>query len=320
MSDDILATAKLICVDWGTSNFRAFLLDSNANLLDSIRSDKGMLGLAPEEFEPNLYELLKPWLRENELPIIMAGMVGSVRGWQNTSYITCPIEENDLSSELTYITNNRQLKLAIISGIETSDKADQYDVARGEEVQVFGAFELIVAKQNETAIFCLPGTHSKWVVTKNKTILSFTTHMTGELFDILSHNSILAPQKPYTKKTANDVFKKGLDCAQKSGGLAHHIFSARTNMLKGHIQNDEIESYLSGVLIGTEIKEMTKAISELESTDMSENIYLVGNENLNKIYAEAMNHLGLATIQLDGEKTAYRGMFSIALKAGMIKE
>lgn len=309
MTDNFLDNGKLICVDWGSSNFRAFLLDDKAELVDSIYFDKGILELKPDEFEPILFDLLKYW---PSTPIILAGMVGSLKGWRNVKYITCPVKMQDLSQNLTHIINTQNRQVAIIAGVETGATGAQYDVARGEETQVMGAIEMIGQSLEKQAVFCLPGTHSKWMRIVDKSIVDFSTHMTGELYDLLIKHSILAPQPTSAAKIQDDdAFIKGVKCAKADGGLAHHIFSARTNMLNGELQPDEIKPYLSGILIGTEIKEMQRAIADMQ------HVYLVGTQTLNKIYQLALKQFDLPSSLIDGEKAAYTGMSFIAKQANI---
>ena len=309
MTDNFLQRGKLTCVDWGSSNFRAFLLDGEGELIDSIYFDKGMLELKPDEFEPTLFDLLKYWPKT---PIILAGMVGSLKGWRNVKYVTCPVNVGDLSQNLTYITNHQNRQITIVAGVQTDASKTQYDVARGEETQVIGAIELIGAALDKKTIFCLPGTHSKWMKIEAKSIVDFSTHMTGELFDLLVNHSILAPQATAKPKDQDDeAFIKGITCAKADGGLAHHIFSARSNMLNGELSQSEIEPYLSGILIGTEMKEMQRAMPDMR------HVYLVGNATLNKIYQLALAQFNLPSSLIDGELAAYTGMNVIAKQANL---
>lgn len=304
MTVEFLEQAELICVDWGSSNFRAFLLNAKGELIDSIYSDHGMLGIKPSEFEPILFELLNHW---PQTPIILAGMVGSLNGWRHTEYVACPVDVQALSTHLTQVENSQNRQIYIISGIECTAKDAQYDVARGEETQIFGAMQLAGQELPYGSIFCLPGTHSKWMHIQHEKIINIITHMTGELFDILIKHSILAPQKRMSDGHQNDeIFIKGIGCAMAGGGLAHHIFSARTNMLNGEISSTEVETYLSGILIGTEIKEMQHSLADLS------HVYLVGNARLNRLYALALGQFNIASTAINGEKAAYTGMRLIA--------
>ncbi|MGL1922405.1 MAG: 2-dehydro-3-deoxygalactonokinase [Hyphomicrobiales bacterium] len=310
MAAQQISEGELICVDWGSTNLRAFLLSADGTLIDAIFTNQGMMGIQQNAFEPILLHMLKNW---PQLPIILSGMVGSLRGWRNTAYVTCPIDVKKLAVNLTHIEHNKSRNIAIIAGIENNNSASQYDVARGEETQLIGALKLVGQQLEPQAIFCLPGTHSKWMSVKDSKIDNITTHMTGEIFDILTKHSILAtPNSGGNHKNGDRIFLKGLECAQQDGGLSHHIFSARTNMLKGVLAENDIETYLSGILIGSEIKEMLNLLPKCE------HVYLVGNDQLNQTYSLALNHLGVNCALINGEKAAYTGMHAIAKQAKFI--
>lgn len=318
LKNKTLSQAALVCVDWGSSNFRAFLLNKDGVLLDSVETNQGMLQLKPNDFEPILLKQLEVWLGDEKLPIIMAGMVGSAGGWQTTNYVTCPIAQQDLCANIVSIENSQNLNIAIIPGIETQKSEPKYDVARGEEVQVFGAMSMIGKHYIGDSLFCLPGTHSKWITMKNKKITQLSTHITGELFSILTKYSILAAQKPNNNRIDESVFIQALNYVKNFGGLANHLFSARTNMLNGQLDNVDIDNYISGILIGNEVLEMKREIPSLELDQKSNIIYLVGNKLLNNNYFMALKFFGFRPVILDGLAASYTGMYLIAKRAGYL--
>ena len=59
---------------------------------------------------------------------------------------------------------------------------------RGEETQIAG---YLAKDPNFFGTLCLPGTHSKWTQISAEEIVSFRTFMTGELFALLSTQSVL---------------------------------------------------------------------------------------------------------------------------------
>ena len=304
--------AALICVDWGSSNFRALLLNFDGKLLDVINSTKGMLDLKPHEFEAKLMKLLAKWLTKKSLPIIMAGMVGSQKGWHEVDYLHCPINISELAGSLRFVKNKQELKIAIIAGIDCQSLYGQYDVTRGEEVQTFGALELIGELKNNT-IFCLPGTHSKWMRVEDGKIVDFTTYMTGELFNIISAYSILSCDD-CADEINEEAFLAGVKHVKKNGGIMHQIFAVRTHMLNGEIKPANTKSYLSGILISSEINEMLKLLPQ------NINIVLIGGKILTKYYAIAFDYFKIQYTVIDGEKAAYTSMYSIAKQANFFDQ
>jgi len=318
----------LICVDWGSTNFRAFLLDSKGELLDQVNSAQGMLTLRQEQFEATLMEQIARWLATGPLPVLMAGMVGSQRGWCDAGYVSCPVNLSGLTQNLCRVPNAADLPLAIVPGIKGQSLFDQPDVMRGEEVQIFGALSLLQQMTTELpeqrlperALICLPGTHSKWARIDSTNpdmprVLDFSTQMTGELFSLLNKHSILG-RGAATETTAPEVnaelFDQGVSRAQGNGGMLHHLFSARTHLLAGDLSSAHVGSFLSGLLVGTEIKEMLKALPETQV------VYLVGNEKLNKLYRHTLERAGIRVHCISGDQAAHVGMLTIAKQTNLL--
>jgi len=259
--------AALICVDWGSTNFRAFLLDAEGELLDRISSEAGMLKLRQDQFEPTLMQQIAPWLESGPLPVLMAGMVGSQRGWREASYVDCPASMYRLTENLCLVPNEADLNIMIVPGMKGESFSGQADVMRGEEVQIFGALALLQQTQSELhdgpsedqVLLCLPGTHSKWArigkaQDKDAQVMDFSTQMTGELYSLLDKYSILGcmSHAGEAERVVNaEVFDQGVSNVQSSGGLLHQLFSARSNVLAGTLSSTEVGSYLSGLLVGT---------------------------------------------------------------------
>ncbi|WP_274620692.1 2-dehydro-3-deoxygalactonokinase [Colwellia maritima] len=198
-----------ISVDWGTTNFRAYLIGSSGEVVDRIYANKGYISISAEGFEQVLADLLQPWfVKYSQLPILMAGMVGSKNGWKEVPYVHTPLNIQELSKSNSIFSLSRGNKVLIIPGVCHQDTSDREDVMRGEEVQVFGlANEL---KLNEFyAIF--PGTHSKHVRRQHNELTNVQTYMTGELYALLSEHSILGRNLPIQSKDVDlDTFSSGV--------------------------------------------------------------------------------------------------------------
>ena len=75
-----MAEARLIGIDWGTTTFRAALMDGEGRILDKVASGEGLLAVADRAFEAVLERALQPWDAGRRLPAIASGMVTS-RSW-----------------------------------------------------------------------------------------------------------------------------------------------------------------------------------------------------------------------------------------------
>jgi len=283
---------KLIIIDWGTSNFRAQLLDKNFFVLDSISSNDGMLSLKKDEFYTFLKKKLKSWLRKEAI-VLMSGMVGSINGWLETPYVVCDVSLKQLAKELVKIPNIKE-NIYIVPGVK-SLKDDSMDLMRGEEVQIFGALKLLEKKD---AILILPGTHSKWVKIKDEKIFDFKTNMTGEVFNLLSTQSILA--KSISSKNINEkIFQKGLELSSSDTGILNQVFQVRTQA--SLIGEENTYSFLSGILISNEIKQMNKLYK-------SDEIIIIGSSTLNKLYKIALEFYNIKTQTIDSTLSTLESM------------
>lgn len=285
-----------IAVDWGTTNFRAFLMSDTGECIDKIDTSKGLLSVEDGCFPLVFDSLIKPWIEEfKHLPIIMAGMVGSQQGWLNIPYVDAPVSIDEL------IKNSRKVNLVsggvakIIPGVRCKNNFGMSEVMRGEEVQLIGLSELIM--KDFTAI--LYGTHSKHATWCNGKLDHYETIMTGELYSILVNYSILGKSLP-NQCFDQDVFIKGVGIGSVNP-LNHVLFSARTMRLFNEIDNQFIHCYISGLLIGHELKYFNR----------SKYVYLVGSKMLSLNYSMALEYLNINFEYIDGEKCFLKGMNKI---------
>src|SRR3546814_16846949 len=101
---------------------------------------------------------------------------------------------------------------------------------RGEEVQIFGAIALTGVDEG---LFCLPGTHSKWVEVKDGWIVGIQTYFTGELFDLLRRHSLLRFSLGDDEIMPGEAFDAGLDRSRTSLGMPGDLFVVRALALAG---------------------------------------------------------------------------------------
>ena len=82
--------AKLISVDWGTSNLRAYLVDANGGVIDKVQNDQGIRN-SKADFASTLAALIEPWQADQPaLNVILSGMIGSPSGWVEVPHLPCP--------------------------------------------------------------------------------------------------------------------------------------------------------------------------------------------------------------------------------------
>jgi 2-dehydro-3-deoxygalactonokinase len=278
----------MIAIDWGTSSFRAYRLDAHGNILESRTSNQGILNVAPGQFPRVLQDQISGW---EEAPVVMSGMVGSRQGWVEVPYVQCPAGFDEIAAKLVSVGwENR--KGWIVPGLSCSDTAGVPDVMRGEETQILGC--------GVEGTICLPGTHSKWVEVKKGRIERFSTAMTGEVYAVLKQHSILGRMMEEGKPDAG-AFAEGVGRSGEAGGLLHHLFGVRTRGLMGELNAAASASYLSGILIGHELRSFGL-----------ERFSLLGAPELTALYARAAQALGVETRTLD-PNSAVRSLYRLGV-------
>ena len=284
----------MIAIDWGTTNFRAFRLEGGT-IQDRFDSGPGILSVPPDGFPNALRNAVAPWLAAGETRILMSGMVGSRQGWVEAPYLPCPADPAALAHALTTIPFEGA-DLRLVPGLSARDKDGVPEVMRGEEVQILGSLD----RTGPDALVCLPGSHSKWVRLENGRIAGFTTHFSGEAFAALRTHTILsrlmtdAPHHP-------DAFRRGVDRAGQGGGLLHHLFGIRAAGLFDELPPDQSASFLSGLLIGHEVR----------AADGTGRVHLIGTPTLSALYADAIARCGGTPVILDPD-AAVPGLARIA--------
>jgi 2-dehydro-3-deoxygalactonokinase len=296
----IMATTKyFLSVDWGTTNFRLRMVEcpsqkvleeiflKNAgvkNLFYQWKKDGGSRRLIFLNFLNKQIEHLKVEKPANT-PIIISGMASSSLGLLELPYAELPFATDGENAIVNFIKPNGTIRFPIylISGIRSPT-----DVIRGEETQLIGCM-----KNNERhlgdQLYIFPGTHSKHILVRGNQIVDFKTYMTGEIFGLLATQSVLGNSvKAGGKKIgikARHSFEDGLKAAIH-GNLLNEAFQIRTNYLFKKISKENNFYYLSGLMIGTEIKNLLS-----QSYDQ---IVVVGGSSIYPYYKMAFEMLQIS--------------------------
>ena len=297
------ARPSLIGVDWGSTRFRAYLLDEAGNLIDSVTSNRGIFRRKRKTYEEILFQNCEKWLRwMPEVPILMAGMIGSRNGWIETEYLSCPVSIRNLGANIVKVQGICSHNAYIVPGISSLGSLGLLDVIRGEETQIFGVPDKLAVND---LMVCVPGTHSKWIKVENSRITHFSTFMTGEMFAAILHcRSILSILDDCA--TDSDKFMEGVGISQCEGGLLNHLFSIRSRAVVGRSGSRQNKSYLSGLLIGAEIK------SALEIYPDVSDIVVIGAESLIHDYSLAFSGLGISVSSCTSEEAFVKGLWKLA--------
>ena len=277
-----------IAVAWGTTNRRAYALSGAGILEDKVEDGLGIMQVEAGGFEEAVAGLRR---RLGDRPMLLAGMIGSNRGWREAPYVHCPADAAAVAEGILWIEPGR---LGIVPGVSQKEEAD---VMRGEEVQAFGA--LAGGRLPADSLICHPGTHSKWIVMAGGRIERFRTLMTGELFALLKAHSILSPQLQ-DRPDADDAFAQGVAAGLAGEEPLAALFGVRARHLLGQ-DDGKGGSYASGLLIGADVR------AGLRLRD-GRPIGLVGRSDLRHLYAAALAREGIEPVEVDGSNAFLAGM------------
>ena len=257
---------QIICCDWGTSNFRLYLVvkESGEILEEYADSDgiakvnsswKGNSTVEKVEFfrsflEQKLEDISKTRKRTlANLDVVLSGMASSSLGMIEVPYTSLPFNLNIPKLNVNYLkkTNAYHNDLYVFGGIKSN-----HDIIRGEEIQILGLKDLLSIKKY---LCILPGTHSKHLFIDKEEVLSFNTFMTGEIYGLLKEKSVLKNSLS-TKEEFSLQDKAYIDGIREGSeqNLLGSLFKVRANQILHNVDKVANESYLSGLVIGAELK------------------------------------------------------------------
>lgn len=294
-----MAENLLLTIDWGTTNRRIFLLDSDGAVVRREADSLGVTAISPGGFPAEMARLRS---RFGDVPFLLAGMIGSNRGWIEAPYLSCPVTLEDLRERLLWAEPGRT---AIVPGTCVAD-ADGADVMRGEEVQLLGAVAARLVPPD--ALLCLPGTHAKWARVAGGALAGFRTVMTGEMFALLRTHSLLAPQLS-CEVVDGPAFRDGVDRGLEQGALLADLFGVRARILLERLRPEDAASYASGLLLGADLRIGLDGAPEGP-------IGLIGDPTLTRLYGVALDEAGRLHQEVDGERAFLAGMAFMAKGIG----
>jgi len=290
-----------IAVDWGTSNLRAWGIGYDGAVTFVSTSDKGMGRLTPDGYPAALSEVLAGHYEGASGDVLISGMAGARQGWMEAPYLDAPADLRGLvEGAISPPMPSGGLRVRILPGVCQKAPGSE-NVMRGEETQLLGLSRIVPGYAGPV---CMPGTHSKWALVEGARLASFTTAMTGELYELLRQYSLLRQSlegETEGPKRA-EGFRAGLDMGiAKPQDLTSRLFTLRAASLLSGRGADWCDGYLSGLLIGAEVG----ARKELIGTG---DIPVIGSPMLSMLYAEAIERLGGKARIIDAADATLAGL------------
>lgn len=234
------------------------------------------------------------------LPILICGMAGSRNGWVEVPYVACPAVVATIASGLRRAPTDKWDVFIVPGLVSTDESTGMVNVMRGEETQMVGHLKNMAGD----ATFILPGTHSKWVRVRGGEMTAFTTCMTGEVFHVMKTHSILGTMMKGEEHDERS-FLRGVDRALSNPNLLELLFSVRTEGLFDKVPGEYLCDYLSGIVIGSEIRPHAAGKS-------AQPTYLVASGPLRLRYELALERAGFSNLRpMDGGQSSEKGLWEI---------
>jgi 2-dehydro-3-deoxygalactonokinase len=264
-----------IFIDWGSTNFHAFLVQDGRiegrrevpgqGILTSFGEAQAASRVAG--YSAFLNEAIGPWLREwPDAALLMCGAIGSREGWIETTYVEAPAGFAEVAAGVTALAREEcgclaGRSMAIVSGLALKHRDGRHDVMRSEEVKGLGAAAHLC---RGSALLCIPGTHCKWLRIEAGKIVDFHTVLSGDIYGLLIESGSLAPLftgafdgVPVSEAgSQGGCFDQGLSLAKMGGDLLIDLWQVRSRKLHDAHPPADLRSYLSGILIGHELRQM----------------------------------------------------------------
>jgi 2-dehydro-3-deoxygalactonokinase len=280
---------RFILVDWGTTRVRAYLVEGRT-IAERVEADEGVSALSQGQHADVFRRLCAPWLdHAPDLPVALVGMVGSREGWVEAPYAACPAGPADVARAMIAVDLGGGRQGHIVPGLSCEPAPGAADVMRGEETLAFGAGV-------ENGLICLVGTHPKWVEMRDGRVARFATYLTGEMYALMRHHSMVG--RPATEPEDPAGFDLGLDAAERNSGaggarvgLLHLLFGARAATVTRRLPPAALGPYISGLLTGDEIN---GAFSQFEKPEA---VTVIADEGRAEIFAQALARHGVRALR-----------------------
>ncbi len=263
-------STHFISCDWGTTNFRLRVIDRRSfQILAEVINGQGVRTIHQEFLQSGVrdrqayytnylnqqLELFPETCRH--LPVVASGMASSSVGLRELPYAELPVGADGGGLRCEWVPLGTDRRLLLISGVRSTD-----DIMRGEEVQAVGLARHLM--KTGPGILILPGTHSKHLHFDGAAYTAFSTYMTGELFELLSTGSILASsiRAGDFSPECQSAFRGGVSVGGSSD-LAGSLFGVRVRDVFRQASREENHYYLSGLLIGNELRGLAASTGKL---------------------------------------------------------
>ena len=308
-----MAPSEFLSCDWGTTSFRLrWISGPELRVVREIRERAGIKAMLERVPDPNPARRAEAFARflavklseligtgappVQRLPLVISGMASSSVGWQELPYANAPLALDAarlVSAELDWEKPKWVGQTHLVSGVATGN-----DMMRGEECEIIGLMALPgLAEMREQCLLILPGTHSKHISIRDRSVIEWRTFMTGELFEVIGQHSLLRASLdlrsgmdlPPCTPTHRLSFVEGVRAACEHG-LAAGLFQVRTRAVLQRTSASENTAFFSGLLIGAELSDVKQRAGQ-------QPLVLAGSHKFTEAYACAIRTIADSSLK-----------------------
>jgi 2-dehydro-3-deoxygalactonokinase len=264
--------------------------------------------------------------KANELVLVVgSGMVTSKLGLYELPHIVAPARIDDLAAGMQSARFDDIIAAPIwfIPGVRHDaaplliDRAGQMDMMRGEETEIIGLCSRQAIASD--TIVLLPGSHAKFVeVQAGGTITCSHTTLSGEMLDLLIHQSVLASglKQGWPASLDAEAVLAGARLSRKES-LGRAAFSTRALELFSPANEAARFSFLVGAVL---VQDLTSCMASALWVP-GRPLIVCGRPAVQAAYAAiARDVLGIALIETPSalEELAGHGALAIARRRGLL--
>lgn len=303
-----------ITIDAGTTNTRLYLVkQKNNEVVAQTKKSFGIRNVAMDRststFTNELSRSIREIMASNDCDpsstsfIVASGMITSNLGLIEVPYVTSPSTIDDLAKGAVIKKWSQLFNIPciFIPGIKNNlpherkqelfKYMNEIDVMRGEEVETIGLIEQL--NLTKKGLVILPGSHMKYILVDDQTILSSLSTLSGEMLSAIQKGTILSSSlhRDLIKEVDADLLWQGFQ-AGKTYGLSRSLYHIRLLQLFEELEEDGRANYFVGAVLAGDFKMLERVYRNEEL-----NWIVVGGSNpLRSSFVDILQRIGVKNI------------------------
>lgn len=264
---------KVIVIDCGTTNCRMRLLDGS-RVIASVTKETGAGDTAQSGSNAGLRRALKESYEELTIAepeavrevhdIVASGMITSSAGLMDVEHLPGPVDLTELAGSIRRHTFPELFPhpVLFVPGVKfMGEQTADCDMIRGEEAELLGYMECLLPEELHVKgrLFMHYGSHHKWIKTRERSIVSCSTSISGELMMAVMKHTLLRDNTLPLDEVLPDPYwvRQGVEAAIQYGA-GRAFFQVRTLNVLDKQDKQASTSFFLGVIAGQDLAMLTE--------------------------------------------------------------